>query len=467
MSNGNTLALVMLTVLMLGSTLSGLSFGYAQNSNTHPLQWEQYYDEAYAGNTVKYIIQTSDGGYAFAATNAPYGLLSIPPSVLLFKINDLGVVEWKKQFNGSSAVAGLVQTSDNGYVLASGGELFKLDSRGNLLWNHTYPHAGAIGSMIPTRDGGYALAGTDYSSELPSIWLIKTDSAGHLQWKSSFGEKFGYVVTQVVQTTDDNYAIVGYAYSENRTRIRVNSADIMLLKISSSGNLLWEKMYNLGISNNCHKSIVQTSDGGYILTDNTNPNYTPTVIKTDSNGSVQWTKTYDNTGNFDPFGPQIGASGKLNSVIASSDGGLVFAGETDFLQVWVLKTDASGGIQWNQTYGDRDQYGYQQSCLIQSSDGALLVGGYWQLRAKGVQFYVAKIQASLPPPPPSPSPQPPTPTATPSVLTAIQTSLILLAVLGVIIVVAGGLIVYFRKRRKPLSVAQKSSSAISAWALLC
>lgn len=47
----------------------------------------------------------------------------IPPSILLFKINSLGNVEWQKQFNGAATggatVAGLVQTSDGGYVFAA------------------------------------------------------------------------------------------------------------------------------------------------------------------------------------------------------------------------------------------------------------------------------------------------------------------------------------------------------------
>jgi len=126
----------------------------------------------------------------------------IPPSILLFKINSLGNVEWQKQFNGAATggatVAGLVQTSDGGYVFAGSAgdilygtqgntELIKLDRSGNIQWNRTFPYAGDSSSMVQTRDGGFALAGrADTSTTLGSlanIWFIKTDSTGEVQWK--------------------------------------------------------------------------------------------------------------------------------------------------------------------------------------------------------------------------------------------------------------------------------------------
>jgi hypothetical protein len=75
----------------------------------------------------------------------------------------------------------------------------------------------------------------------------------------------------------------------------------MMIKISSSGKMLWEKTYDSGISRWGDKSIVETSDGGYVLTDNTGSSGTPTVIKTDENGFVHWTKTYDNKGEINPI----------------------------------------------------------------------------------------------------------------------------------------------------------------------
>lgn len=258
-------------------------------------------------------------------------------------------------------------------------ELIKLDRSGNIQWNRTFPYAGDSSSMVQTRDGGFALAGrADTSTTLGSlanILFIKTDSTGEMQWNTTFQEKLGGSVgglSQVIQTSDGNYAIVGYTYSENASVNSDWSATLMMLKISSSGNLLWKETYDSRISHWGDNSIVQTSDGGYVLTDNTGASAgTPTAIKIDENGVVQWTKTYNNTSEKNHV---ISTIGSLNSVILTSDGGLAFAGDSNFSQTWVLKTDVSGNVQWNQTYGDRDQYGYRGICLIESSDGSILLG---------------------------------------------------------------------------------------------
>lgn len=438
-------------LILLGPILSGLSFVSALSPNMHTLLWEQYYDEGYSIDVVERLIQTSDGGYAFAATRHYYPQLSIPPSILLFKTDNLGVVEWQKQFNGSATVAGLVQTSDSGYIFAcdianafsrTSTELIKIDSTGNLQWNRTYTYAGPISSMIQTSDGGFALAGTENSPDtLSSLWLIKTNSEGELEWKTTFEQKLGDHVSQLIQTADSNYAIVGYTYSGNATRIGTVSADLVLLKISGSGSLLWKKTYDLGISNRGLKSIVQTSDGGYVLTDNTGSFGMATAIKTDEKGEVQWTQNYT------VYPPNVyNYTGQISSVILTSDGGLAFVGDTPSGNVSIIKTDAMGNIQWNQTYGERDQYGYKAGCLIESSDGNLLVGGSWQHRSKNVQYYVAKIQADLPLPTPSPSPLNPSPTSSGS--TPLQTNFILLAALAIILTAAiVGLLVFFRRNR--------------------
>jgi hypothetical protein len=249
-------------------------------------------------------------------------------------------------------------------------------------------------------------------------------------------------LSQVIQSSDGNYAIVGYTYSENAS---TESATLMLLKISSSGKMLWKETYDSGISNWGDKSIVQTSDGGYVLTDNTGASGTPTAIKTDENGVVQWTKTYINTSEKNHI---ISTIGSLNSVILTSDGGLAFAGDSNFGQIWVVKMDASGNVQWNQTYGDRDQYGYSGTCLIESNDGSILLGGNWQYRSSNIHYYLTKIQASLPLPTPSPSPPLASPSPTSLVLMPLESNVFLLAALVIILTAAiVGLIIFFRKKK--------------------
>ena len=402
----HTLLVAAFALLFLLCPISAFCSG--QTTNQHSLVWEQYYDEVYQGNAVKALIGTSDGGYSFVATNVPYGT-GVAPNAILYKLDSLGVVEWQKKFDGSTTIAGLVQTSDDGYVSVVDGDLVKMDSRGNTQWKRPISKDYVVNSMIQSTDGGFALSVTittqDFSSK---IGLIKTDSEGKLEWETTYDEGMGDVSSQLIQTADGNYTIVGYTNTGNASRTDVNSKDLLLLKINASGGLVWRKTYNIGVSTSTDKSIVQTSDGGYVFTDNLRPVSIPIAIKTDSEGTIQWIKTYNDTGALAP--PDVISplpSGRfppaVNSVIVTSDGGLAFAGSSDYQQIWIIKTDASGNSEWNQTYGDRGSYGYYENCFIESADGNFLVGGYWRLRNSGYQFYVAKIQADLPIPTPSPT----------------------------------------------------------------
>ena len=151
-------------------------------------------------------------------------------------------------------------------------------------------------------------------------------------WETTYDEGISDVSSQLIQTTDGNYTIVGYTNADNTSRTDVNSKELLLLKINADGGLVWRKTYNIGLSTSTDKSIVQTSDGGYVFTYNTSPvsvsstqwvwtQGAATAIKTDSEGAIEWIQTYNNASS--PMLPN-GASPALNSVIQTSDGGLAF-----------------------------------------------------------------------------------------------------------------------------------------------
>lgn len=378
------------------------------------VEWEKYYNNAYAYDAISFIVQSSDGGYVLLAPNNHYSLLSyLTASAVLLKIDKSGDVEWERHFNESgsydfAAVGGLAQTSDGGYVFAHGGtstvELVKVDSAGNTVWNYSFPHYGYGISMAQTIDGGFVIAGAeDGIHDVSSLWLVKTNCNGELLWTKTVGNQLASL-SHIIQSKDGNLLAVGYVYNVSAPVVTSDNADLVLLKISSTGSLLWSKTYDQGKSAWGDKAIVQTSDGGYILTDNAGA---ATVIKTDSNGNLQWTRTYNVTRSHPSSGS---TSASLNSVILTSDGGLAFAGTSNYLEAWLLKTDAEGNVEWNQTYGDRDQYGYQAYSLLEASDGSLLVGGEWQQMSHLVYYYLLKTQPILPiPTAPPESPVTPAP----------------------------------------------------------
>ncbi len=121
-------------------------------------------------------------------------------------------------------------------------------------------------------------------------------------------------------------------------------------------------------------SATQTSDGGYLLAgveghiwSNGPPYVGAWVVKTDSSGSMQWNKT---------FGENV--NGYPHAIQQTLDGGYVLAGETGWIpgngDFWLVKLDASGNIQWNRTYGGINTD--RAYSLCQSPDGGFVIVGY-------------------------------------------------------------------------------------------
>jgi len=291
----------------------------------------------------------------------------------------------------------LIQTSDGGYAIAGHTKSFgagdwdvyvvKLDATGNLQWTRTIGGENEdLGhSLIQTSDGGYAIAGhtKSFGAGDWDVYVVKLDSAGNLQWTRTIGGENEDLSLSLIQTSDGSYAIAGTTKS-----FGAGEDDVYVVKLDANGNLQWTKTIG-GLADEVGFSLIQTSDNGYAIAGYTNSfgagGYDVYVVKLDANGNLQWTKT-------------IGAKKEdLGlSLIQTSDGGYAIAGKTNSfgaggLDVYVVKLDANGNLQWTKTIGAKNKYSSKPSLIQTSDDGYAIAGDTKSFGAGETDICIVKL----------------------------------------------------------------------------
>ncbi len=301
--------------------------------------------------------QTADGGYIITGSIKSSGVGS--SDVYLLKTDSSGNKTWAKTFGGPNwdSATSVRQTSDGGYIVAGFTHSFgagnadvyllKTDSSGNKVWAKTFGGADwdcAI-SVKQATDGGYIIVGWTHSYgslgqlnllRSNNVYLIKTDSIGNELWSKAFGGRGTDIGRSVQQTADGGYIVTGSTDS-----FGAGKEDVYLLKIDSDGNEIWGKSFG-GTDGDYGYSVLQTADGGYIITGATKSSGVGSsdvyLLKTDSSGNKTWDKTF---GGID--------LDSASSVQQTVDGGYIVAGFTDSSgaggdDIYLIKTDGNGNL---------------------------------------------------------------------------------------------------------------------------
>lgn len=155
---------------------------------------------------------------------------------------------------------------------------------------------------------------------------------GEVDWVKTFGGSNEDNALSVVQATDGGYVVVGYTQSNDGdiTDKTTTDSDFWLLKLTQSGEISWSKTYG-GTNDERAEKIITTSDGGYAI---------------------------------------VGYNRSNDGDVSEN------AGLQDY---WIIKVDASGEIQWEKSFGfggiDR------AFSVIQTSDNGYFITGFLDVTA--------------------------------------------------------------------------------------
>jgi hypothetical protein len=258
-----------------------------------------------------------------------------------------------------------------------------------------------------------------------------------VQWNSEFAANGDYtLIGNFIQTSDGGYAVIGSTSFNGVTD--TSKLHYWLTKTDSYGNVDWSRQYGNGTAtvegtpDSEGKSILCTGDGGFLVAGTVDYSHLDNVaetflIKTNNTGDMEWSRTFDGA--------------EVSPVIQTSDGEFVYAGSKG-----IVKTDSNGNLQWTKSVMFTDIVGrpfsLDISSLIETSDGALAgIGVATTAEPWEANIYLAKTQAFLPLPTPSP-----TPLITPVNYTPVSIS-VAVGVIAIISIEALA-VVYARKNKK-------------------
>ena len=307
------------------------------------------------------IQQTSDSGYIVAGWIAWGWIVDMPDDFWILKLNPKGNSQWavflgdiNPLYHSEESAYSIQQTSDAGYIVAGRKKeheeeypwsydfcILKLDSNGEPEWQHMYGGSNKDDyaySVQQINDGGYIVAGTteSFGAGNKDFWVLKLDSAGDVEWERAYGGSGEDYAESIQQTHDGGFIVAGTTSS-----FGVAGFDYWVLKLDSSGEIVWQKTYGGNGGDYAH-SVQQTDDGGYVIAGSTGSfgagKVDFWVLKLGTEGEVKWEKAYGGAEYDSAF-----------SVDQASDGGYIVAGKTksfgvgdfDFL---VLKLTSTGAI---------------------------------------------------------------------------------------------------------------------------
>ncbi len=278
--------------------------------------------------------------------------------------------------------------------------LFEVDETGNIIWGHTYGGSGIDEAvkLLKTNDNGYLLFGYTSSFDgdvsgnhgMFDVWIIKTDSIGEMEWQRCYGGSQEEYAHDIIQTIDGGYIFTASAWStDGDVGGGSPGFDAWLCKINAEGEIEWSQVFG-GLFRDMGGHIIQTTDGGYMLTAQAYspevcPNAVPGansdtwLLKLDASGEIEWQQCYG--GSHDEFG---------GSIVQTLDGGYAFAtptrsndgdvsgcmgipGDPQSSSLWFVKTDANGYIEWQRCLGG---YGRDSGRIYGlTEEGNYLLGG--------------------------------------------------------------------------------------------
>jgi hypothetical protein len=235
-------------------------------------------------------------------------------NVYVLRLNADGSQRWERSDyanfcpGGGETARAIATAGDGNYAVAgvtgcfgASGILLKIDAaNGNELWRHAYDtslsNTALFESVAVAPDGGFVLAGSIAAvSGNPPVagkfdaLVVKTDANGNETWRRIYGGSEDEQAMSVIVAADNNFLVAGYSRSYGGAIQDPNQPfqweDVMLVKLTSAGDTLWQKVKgNRPRASDRASAIARAADSSFIIGGSSGGNVM--VARFDKNGDT-------------------------------------------------------------------------------------------------------------------------------------------------------------------------------------
>ncbi len=310
-----------------------------------------------AADQAKAIVALDGGGVALAGDTQSFG--AVGRDAYLIRVDADGKEAWSQRYGGlgDDVANALARTPDGGFILAGGTTmeqakatyqavyLVKTDSAGNRVWSTHFEQSlrQTAHAVAALSDGTLFAAGSAFYASWPVMYALHTDALGNaLREYAPQDQTFSTQINGVALTSGGAVIAAGAMQTAEDQRF------MYLIKTTVNGEPLWSNAFGGG-QEATGMSVAAVSKGGFVIAGSrrnpANNSVDLYAVRTDAQGNEVWSMTAGGPG-----------QDRARSVVETSDGGFVMAGETTssgagLYDIYLVKVDATGRVLWERTVG--------------------------------------------------------------------------------------------------------------------
>ncbi len=232
-------------------------------------------------------------------------------------------------------------------------------------------------AVIQSQDLGYVIVGTlTQADNQTDIYVIKTDIYGNETWKRTFGSTFNDEGKTIAELDDGNIIVAGNV--SDTTSEGLLHSDILLIKLTKTGNTIWEQKYGASsnetvskivISNNLNITLIGSTTKESLSNQNPEGMSDLLFFKTNANGTTLWSRQYGGAGN--DFGASLIQKTDSNFVLVGSTKSFSEYGQAGY-NALVVETNKNGILTNSKTFGGMGNDYANDICLLPNGDYAFV-----------------------------------------------------------------------------------------------